>query len=242
MDAISATYPFEREETYTFGKLRAFERELLAARRANPALSKAWRVPRTEPMKLAVKIREETYPLMLLANLKSYPDSARFRLMPYGFPGTDAIISDGTNDYTSQITIADPIWLRADGSPSNGGYDERLVREALNDTGIVHGLAAMHRDNGFIVSGKPVKSFNEEFEACVRGIESSLRKKMAFATPWTQLLVHARGYSMHTIDFPFSRVVDEAFDAIGRAKLQEAFGGYTFVDEGERVFFESLRN
>jgi hypothetical protein len=27
-----------------------------------------------------------------------------------------------------------------------------------------------------------------------------------------RLLVHARGYCMHAIDFPFSRVVNQAFD------------------------------
>jgi hypothetical protein len=77
MAAPLITFPFERDRTHTFGELRAFEKDLSAARQANPALSKEWRVPSTGPMKEAAKVREETFPLMLLADLKGYPDSRR---------------------------------------------------------------------------------------------------------------------------------------------------------------------
>ena len=53
-----------------------------------------------------------------------------------------------------------------------------------------------------------------------------------------RLLVHAHGYRMHAIDFPFSRVVSQAFDLIGCSKLEAAYGAYYFVDEGSRTFFE----
>src|SRR5208282_6211175 len=116
--------------------------------------------------------REETYPLMLLANAKGYSDSSEFRLTSDGFPKFDAIVSTGADTFSLQITIADPIWLFPDGSLSNGGYDERLVREALNKDGVVHGLAAMRRRGEVIVSEKPARSIDETFEACVRGIEN----------------------------------------------------------------------
>ena len=238
MAAPLITFPFERDRTHTFGELRAFERDLSAARQANPALSKEWRVPSTDPMKEAAKVREETFPLMLLADLKGYPDSSTFRLMPYGFPKIDAAVKTEADKFDLQITTADPIWLRPDGSPSNGGYDERLVREALNNAGVVQGLAAMRRDNGIIVSGKPMRSFDEEFEACARGIETTLKKKIISSSSQVRLLVHARDYCIHAVDFPFSRVVNKAFDLIGRSKLEVAYGAYYFVDEGSRIFFE----
>jgi hypothetical protein len=197
-------------------------------------------VPQTQTMKEAAKLREETYPLLLLAKLKEYQDSGTFRLTPYGFPRIDATIATEGETFALQITNADPIWLRSDGSPSNGGYDERLVREALNKQGVVHGLVAMRREDGIIVSGEPVRSYDEEFEACVRGIDVALLKKIDSSSKEVRLLVHARGYCIHAIDFPFARVIERAFDLIGRAKLEGAFGGYYFVDEGSRIFFEQV--
>ena len=129
-------------------------------------------------MKEAAKVREETFPLMLLADLKGYPDSSTFRRMPYGFPKIDAAVKTEADKFDLQITTVIPIRPRPDGSPSNGGYDERLVREALNNAGVVQGLAAMRRDNGMIRSGKPMRSFDEELEACARGIETTLKKKI----------------------------------------------------------------
>jgi hypothetical protein len=83
-------------------------------------------------MKNAAKIRQETYPLLLLANAKGYSSGSTFKLTPSGFPKIDAVVSTEEDTYSLQITIADPIRSLPDGSPSNGGYDERLVREALN--------------------------------------------------------------------------------------------------------------
>ena len=137
-------------------------------------------------MKEAAKVREETFPLMLLANLKGYPDSSTFRLMSYGFPKIDATVATEAGRFNLQITTADPIRLRPNGSPSNGGYDERLVREALNRAGIVHGLAAMRRDDGIIVSGKPgdrsMKNLKPVF-ACVveKGFDLIGRTKLEAA-------------------------------------------------------------
>jgi hypothetical protein len=209
LERRSVGIPFERGRTYTVGRLRTFEKDLLAARRSDPSLSKMWRVPTTSAMKLAVKIREETYPLMLFADAKGYSDSATFRLTPFGTSKIDAALTADTETFLLQITIADPTWLLADGSPSNGGYDERLVREALNTDGVVHGLAAMRRRGGVIVCDKPVKSFEEEFDACVRGIENALLRKIDSGSPEIRLLVHARGYCKHVIDFPFARIIEK---------------------------------
>ena len=221
----SIAFPFERDRTYSFGELRVFERALSVACRADAALRKEWRVPNTAGMKEAVKVREETYPLMLLANAEGYPDSATFRLTPYGLPKFDALVETEADRFQLQITIADPIWALPDGRFSNGGYDERLVREALNMHGVVH---------------EPIRTFDETFEACVRGIESALRKKIGSGTPEIRLLVHARDYRIHAIDFPFKRVVDRAFDLSGRAELEAAFGGYYLLDEGSGIFFEQF--
>ena len=203
-------------------------------------------MPQTRKMKEAAKLREETFPLMLLAKAKGYFDSSTFRLPPKGFPKIDAIVSAGADTFPLQITIADPICMFPDGSFSNGGYDERLVREALNNDGIVHGLAPMRRHDGVIASERPMKSFDETFEACVRGIVTALRRKIDSACPEVRLLVDARGYRVHAIDFPFARVVETAFDLVGRAKVNSAFGGYYIVDEGSfadgdsPMFFERV--
>ena len=103
-------FPFERDRIYTIGELRAFEREFPAARQKDDALSKAWRAPNTPEMKRLVKIREETYPIKLLAHHKRYPDNATFHLTPFAFPGVDAEINSVGEHFNLQITIADPIW------------------------------------------------------------------------------------------------------------------------------------
>lgn len=237
---VSVGFPFERDRTCTFGELRTFERALSAARQADQLLSKEWRVPATGPMKRAVKVREETYPLMLLADAKGYPEDATFKLTPLGLPKIDAFVEAQDDRFALQITIADLIWICSDGSLSNGGYDERLVREALNEFGVVHGLAAMRRRGESIVSEKPVKSSNEVYEACVRGIENALRRKIDCSSREARLLVDARGYRMNAIDFGFARVIEGAFDMVGRARLDMAFSRYYFVDEGAGMFFEYI--
>lgn len=233
-----ATFPFRRDQTYTFGELRSFEKELTSARQSDPAMSREWRVPGTSEAARLAKIREETYPLMLLADLKVYPGSSTFRLTPDGTPAIDAVVCDGSDSFQVQITIADPIWFDSNGQPSNGGYDHRLTMEGLNKDGVVHGLAAMRRENGEIASGKPVKSFSEEFDACVRGIVGALNRKISDASVNARLLVHARGYCMHVIDFSLEDVVHAALQQIGPAKVDGAYSAYYFVDEGERCFFE----
>jgi hypothetical protein len=236
--ATPATFPFCRDQTYTFGELRSFEKHLLAARQSDPALSKEWRVPSASAAVRLAKIREETYPLMLLADLKAYPNSSTFRLTPDGTPAIDAIVCNGSDSFQVQITIADPIWLDSTGQPSKGGYDHRLTMEALNKDGVVHGLAAMRRENDGIVSDKPVKSFSEEFDACVRGMVGALNRKISDVSVNARLLVHARGYSMHVIDFSLEEAVRAAIQQIGPAKVDGAYSAYYFVDEGERCFLE----
>jgi hypothetical protein len=190
-------------------------------------------------MKVAVKIREETYPLMLLANAKGYPDSSTFSLTSYGFPEIDATVTTEADRFELQITTADPIWSRSDGAHSNGGYDERLVREELNKNGIAHCQSAIRRENGAIVSAKPIVSIAEVFEAYVRGMEAALRNKINSGSSEVRLLVHVRGF-WHATDLSYARVLENAFDLIEAAKLQVEFGGYYFLDEASRFFLEHV--
>ena len=146
-------------------------------------------------MKRWVKVREETYAIKLLADHASYPDDATFCLKPFANPNIDAEIKFANEKFNVQITIADPVW-----NGQNGGYDHRLVMEALNSQGVVIGSSSMHRENGKIVSGLPVKSFNQEFEGCRQGLIAALRRKLRSRAEDCKLLIHARGYSMHTMD------------------------------------------
>ena len=102
-------FPFEQDQTYTLGALRTFERDLSAARQSDKGLSEEWRVPSTPETRGWAKIREETYPIKLLADHKGYSDDATFRLKPFGFPAVDAELSTGQDQFVLQITIADPI-------------------------------------------------------------------------------------------------------------------------------------
>jgi hypothetical protein len=235
--ATSIQFPFESGETYTIGQLRGFERQLSLARQIDHNLSKAWRVPSSELMKRWCKIREETYPIKVLAEHKTYPDDATFRLMPFGNPSIDAEIATETESFDLQITIADPTWIGEDGLAQHGGYDHRLVMEALNQSGVVHGSASMRRVNGKIVSGLPVKSFEEEFQGCRQGLVTALRRKLGRGVKGCRLLIHARGYDLHTMDFSLEEVAKSAIGSIQAEIANSAFEAYYIVDEKNKCFF-----
>jgi hypothetical protein len=233
-----ASFPFERDQTYTFGELRAFERRLSIARQADQSLSKEWRVPSMPTTRRWEKIREETYALMLLADVKGFTDDSTFRLTPSGFPNVDAEIANALESFQVQVTIADPIWLRTDGSLSNGGYDHRLTMEALNTDGVAHGLAAMRRSGGNVISDRAAKSSAEAFEACLRGLECALRRKIRRASSDIRLLVQTRAYYVNLIDFSFEKVVQAAFRAVGQNAIDAGFSAYYVLDDTGELFLE----
>jgi hypothetical protein len=183
-------------------------------------------------MKRWVKVREETYAIKLLADHASYPDDATFCLKPFANPNIDAEIKFANEKFNVQITIADPVW-----NGQNGGYDHRLVMEALNSQGVVIGSSSMHRQNGKTVSGLPVKSFNQEFEGCRQGLIAALRRKLRSRAEDCKLLIHARGYSMHTMDFSLANLADSAIRELGAEINNSAFDEIFVVDEGDDQFF-----
>jgi hypothetical protein len=237
--ASAVHFPFEPEKTHTVGELRDFERRLSLARRNDSNLSKAWRVPATDEMKRWCKIREEPYPIKLLAEHQKYSDDVTFRLMPYGHPTVDAVIAFETDNFNLQITIADPIWIGEGGLTRHGGYDHRLVMEELNKSGMVLGSASMRRERGKIVSGLPVRSFEQEFGACRQGLVTALQRKLGRGAKGCRLLIHARGYDLHTMDFSFEEVAKSAIDLMKNEISKSAFEAYYIVDETGKYFFVS---
>jgi hypothetical protein len=229
-------FPFGPDQDYSIGELRAFERELSIARQLDSNLSKAWRVPRTEQMKMWCKIREETYPIKLLAEHKLYPDDATFRLMPFGHPSVDAEITSQGENFDLQITIAAPAWISDDGAPQHGGYDHRLVMEELNRSGIVLGSASMRRENGKIVSGLPVKSFEQEFAGCRDGLVKAFQRKLGRGVKGCRLLIHARGYELHTMDFSLEDIAKSAIEFLRDEISKSAFETYYIVGEKDKYF------
>jgi hypothetical protein len=234
--ASAIHFPFEPGETHTIGELRDFERKLSFARQNDDDLSKAWRIPATDEMKRWCKIREETYPIKLLAEHQKYSDDMTFRLMPYGHPTVDAEITSATESFNIQITIADPSWTGEDGLTQHGGYDHRLVMEELNKSGMVLGSAGMRRENGKIVSGMPVKSFEQEFEGCRQGLVTALQRKLERGVRGCRLLIHARGYDLHTMDFSFEDVAKSAIGQMKNEISKSAFEAYYIVDEKGNYF------
>jgi hypothetical protein len=230
-------FPFESDQSYTIGNLRDFEQRLSIARQKDSDLSKAWRVPNSTEMKRWHKIREETYPIKLLADHELYPDDSTFHLAPFGNPNIDAEIRTPVENFHLQITIADPVWIIGDQALHNGGYDHRLVMEALNKDGIVHGSASMWRENGKIVSGLPVKSFEEEFQACRQGLVAAFQRKLRKGIVGCRLLIHARGYDFHTMDFTLEEVAKSAVKLIENELVQSAFEVYYIVEERNKYFF-----
>lgn len=230
-------FPFEPGGTYSIGELRDFEQRLSRARQNDSDLSKAWRVPNTEQMKRWCKIREETFPIKLLADHEVYSDDVTFRLMPTGFPNIDAEIVSQNQRFNLQITIADPDWTSENGVAHHGGYDHRLVMEALNQSGMVHGSAGMRRENGTILSGLPVKSFDQEFQGCRRGLVAAFQRKLARGTKGCRLLVHARGYEIRTMDFSLEDVVKSAIELVEHEIAQSAFEAYYVVNERDKYSF-----
>lgn len=223
-------FPFEHGLAYTIGALRAFERDLSAARQADRVLSRAWRVPSTPEMKRWVKIREETYPIKLLADHKGYPDEATFQLRPVAFPSVDADIDAGNKQFNLQITIADPIW-----GDANGGYDNRLLLEALNRQEVVHGSGNFRRDGDQIVCDEPVRSGNDRAEACRKALVAALtRKAKPKGQSAARLLIYARGFAIHIVDEGFATIAAEAMQEFERISSQcLPFDAVYFVEERE---------
>jgi hypothetical protein len=232
-------FPFEPGKTHTIGELRDFERALSLARQSDADLSKAWRVPATDEMKRWCKLREETYPIKLLAEHHKFSNDMTFRLMPYGYPSVDAEITSGAEHFNLQITIADPTWIGQDGLAQHGGYDHRLVMEELNKSGVVHGSASMRRKNGKIVSGLPVKSFEEEFLGCRQGLVTAFQRKLGGGVKGCRLLIHARGYEIRTMDFSLEEVAKSAIELMKNEISKSAFEAYYIVDEKDKYFFEN---
>ena len=148
-----------------------------SARQADKGLSDEWRIPSRPETRRWGKIREETYPIKLLADHKGYSDDATFRLKPFGFPAVDAELSAGHDQFALQITIADPIWASEDAKIQHGGYDNHLLMQALNRQGFVHGSGGFRRDGDKIVCDKPVKDGRDGADACRRGIVAALARK-----------------------------------------------------------------
>jgi len=231
-------FPFERDQTYTIGALRTFERDLSAARQADKALTDEWRVPSTPETRHWSKIREETYPIKLLADHKGYSDDATFRLMPSGFPAIDAELSSGHDQFALQITIADPIWASEGAKIQHGGYDNRLLMEALNRQGVVHGSGGFRRDGDEIVCDELVKDGSDGAVACRKGIVAALaRKSKPDVHMATRLLIYTRAYTMQVVDEGYGNVVADAvreFEAsLGGQMIP--FASLYFVDEREFV-------
>jgi hypothetical protein len=207
-------FPFEQDQTYTIGALRTFERNLSAARQVDKALSQEWRIPSTPEARRWGKIREETYPIKLLADHKGYSDGATFRLKPYGFPAVDAELSVGQEQFALQITIADPIWASDGAKVRHGGYDNRLLMEALNRQGFVHGSGGLRRNGDDIVCDEMVKDGSDGAHACRKGIVAALaRKSKPNGRPNMRLLIHTRAYTMQVVDEGYGNVVTEALRA-----------------------------
>lgn len=229
-------FPFEQGQTYTIGALRAFERELSAARQGDETLTKEWRVPSTREGRAWGKLREETYPIKLLADHKRFSDTDTFRLKPYAFPGIDADLSAGGERFGLQITLADPMWAKADAKVQHGGYDHRLQMEALNRQGIVRGSGNFRRDGDQIVCDEPVRKGSDRADACRKGIIDALaRKSKPGVQPTTRLLIHTRAYTIQVADEGYASVVAEAireFEAAGDGRVIP-FAAVYFVDESE---------
>jgi hypothetical protein len=222
-------FPFESDHTYTFAELRAFERELSARRQADQALSSAWRVPATTEMQQWLKRREETYAIKLLADHKGYRDEGTFRLRQYAFPGVDADINAEGERFDLQVTVADPIW----GDAEHGGFDNRLMLEALNREGFVIGAGGFRRDGEKIVSDAPVRSPTERADACRKALVAALIRK-AKKQSASRLLIHARGFSIHIVDAGFGPIVAEAVGEFERTSGQRVpYDAVYFVEQDE---------
>jgi hypothetical protein len=232
-------FPFEQDRPYTIGELRAFERELSATRQAtarqgDEALTREWRVPSTPEGRRWAKLREETYPIKLLADHKDYRNDDTFRLKPYAFPGLDADLSAGGEYFTLQITLADPIWAKGNAKIQHGGYDHRLLMESLNRRGFVHGSGNFRRDGDQIVCDEPVKKGSDRADACRKGILAALaRKSKPGVLPTTRLLVYTRAYGIQVAYEGYASVVAEAIREFEASEHVIPFATVYFVDESE---------
>jgi len=231
-------FPFERGPTYTMADLRAFEQRLSQARKKDRALSNVWRIAKDEKMKRWIKIREETYPIKLLADHKGYADDATFTLKPYGHRGIDADIFAAGETFNLQITIADPVWADPSDPVQHGGYDHRLTLEALNRDGVLHGSGRLRRRGKEIISELPLTSVDDDRAACVKGLLGDLIRKSNHRGEPCRLLIYGRTYLMHLIDSDFEGVVRSSMAEFCAGGGTLPFERAYFVDENAGSFVE----
>jgi hypothetical protein len=143
--------------------------------------------------------------------------------------------------FALQITVADPIWANPIWAKENakvlhGGYDHRLLMEALNRQGVVHGSGNFRRAGDDIVCDEPVKKGSDRANACRKGIIAALaRKSKPDVHPNTRLLIYSRAHTIQVADEGYGNVIAEAiqeFEASGEGRAIP-FAAVYFIDEGE---------
>ncbi|HTQ13025.1 MAG TPA: hypothetical protein VMH86_04045 [Rhizomicrobium sp.] len=216
-DAIR--FPFRREQVFSIGELRRFEKDLLLARQSDLQLSDEWRVPKGE-IKRWVKVREETYPLMLFADHKAISDESKFRLAPEGSPSPiDIELWGGSGKKLLQVTTANP--ERAESV--NGGYDHRLAMEELTRRGVLTEFGPFRRKGERIGGTALVADARDDFVACVRGLCTTFSNKKNYDGTGCELLIFARSYFMTAIDFDLTSIVQAAVAEVGKPNFDNIY-------------------
>ncbi len=197
--AASIVFPFERGRSYLVRDLRAFEADLLVARRRDTELCKLLRNPR-KPAPGWMRLRnKELVPLKLYADHVGLSGDDEFLLRPEGDP-IDAQIFTANQIVNLQLTLAAPIWGFASGPQGNSGYQHHQIMAALNENEFVVGYPPFHYENGIATGAFDVIGKADRDNACRNGLASAIGNKALHDGRGTTLVVFAQEFYMQLLD------------------------------------------
>jgi hypothetical protein len=185
-------FPFQRGRPYSLGELRAFESDLLAARRRDKGLGDLLRDP-SGPTAWWMRLRnKELAPLRVFADHIGAPDDDQFLINPDGGP-VDAQIIAERRTLNLQFTLAVPQW-------DESGYQHHKVMKALNAAQCVVGHPPFALDDG-VAMGAIVAITNEDRDrACRRGLEAAIANKALQDGRAIKLAVFAQEFFLQLLD------------------------------------------
>lgn len=195
-------FPFKRGAPYSFGELRAFESDLLAARRRDNDLSKALRDPKGDASRWMGLRLKETAPLKILADRIGWADDDSFVLMPEG-DAVDVRVDVDGKSADIQFTLAAPHWR-------GRGYQQHSILKALNECECVSGYPPYSiGEDGIALGASGVLRDEDRWDACFVGLSQAIANKAAHDGRGCVLAVFAQEFYLQLLEPAHLRALGE---------------------------------
>lgn len=185
-------FPFERDRWHRLSVLRSFCDEVARCRELDLKLSSDIRLNRFPWSKT---FNEELQPFREFADMRDFPDAAEFKITPHNSPAVDLCFR-WRQEFTIQVTVADVAW----GAAKHAGKAVRWQYEYLEHNPLAFGGGGTRKINGILNSEPRTVTPEDRINACIRGLQAALVRKLKGVRKADWLLIYARGFSIQLID------------------------------------------